>query len=363
VRISRLELTRLGLDVGRGPEHEEAVARYLVDHLWLEAGALLCTAHNLRPVTADEGWVAIRWDLACPPSGPRQIATDLLLAVAPSHLHFARLRQPDVGIRERVLSEALPRWAVDATGDSAAGSEAAPSSFSAYLALGVEHILTGWDHLAFVIALLLLAGSLREVAGLVTGFTIAHSVTLAVAVLGYARPEPAAVEAVIGFSVALVALENGWLLAGRPRSIPIATALALAIVAVGSLFGGASLSPLVILGLALFSLCHFGLIAHSNHASRIRAALAFAFGLVHGFGFAGILAELALPTARLVPALVGFNVGVELGQLGVVALVWPLLRIAMRGEGRAHRLAAELGTAAVCGVGIFWFVARTFGSG
>jgi hypothetical protein len=87
--------------------------------------------------------------------------------------------------------------------------------------------------------------------------------------------------------------------------------------------------------------------------------VAFAFGLVHGFGFAGVLAEMQLPTERLASALFGFNLGVELGQLGVVALVWPALRaLEAGGHGRLHRRVAELGSAAICGLGLYWFLTR-----
>ena len=90
--------------------------------------------------------------------------------------------------------------------------------------------------------------------------------------------------------------------------------------------------------------------------------LAFAFGLVHGFGFAGVLGEMELPTERLAPALFGFNVGVELGQLGVVVVAWGALRaLAQFAEGRWHRITVDLASATICGVGVFWFVTRTFG--
>jgi hypothetical protein len=96
--------------------------------------------------------------------------------------------------------------------------------------------------------------------------------------------------------------------------------------------------------------------------ARLRAAVAFAFGLVHGFGFAGVLAELELPRERLAAALFGFNVGVELGQLAVVVAVWPLLRLLARpADGRPLRALAEIASAAICGLGLFWFLTRTLG--
>ena len=99
----------------------------------------------------------------------------------------------------------------------------------------------------------------------------------------------------------------------------------------------------------------------AERAARLRVAIAFAFGLVHGFGFAGVLTEISLPTSRLAPALLGFNLGVEVGQLVLVAALWPVLRdLARLREGRPHRILAEVGSAALCGVGIFWFVTRAF---
>ena len=105
-----------------------------------------------------------------------------------------------------------------------------------------------------------------------------------------------------------------------------------------ALAGAGKLEATLWVGLALFSACHFGLLRRSPRPARLRALLAFAFGLVHGFGFAGVLAEMALPTHRLAPALIGFNLGVELGQLSAVALIWPLLVFLKRqGEGELHR--------------------------
>ena len=95
---------------------------------------------------------------------------------------------------------------------------------------------------------------------------------------------------------------------------------------------------------------------------QLRAAVAFAFGLIHGFGFAGVLSELFLPTDRLIPALLGFNIGVELGQLGLVALAWPLLRALGRvRNGRLAGIVTEVGSAVICGLGVFWFITRNFG--
>ena len=133
------------------------------------------------------------------------------------------------------------------------------------LKLGVEHILTGADHLVFLLGLILVGGSLRSLVGVVTAFTLAHSITLALAALSIFAPSPRLVEPAIALSIAYVGVENLFV----------------------------------------------------NDASK-RWRITFPFGLIHGFGFAGALREIALPRAQLPIALVSFNLGVELGQLGVL---------------------------------------------
>lgn len=362
-RFAEIDLSQLASVAGGQPSDVEA-ADYALARLRLESGGAPCPVEGEpRILPAREGWRVIEWRLSCPAGPGRTIASSLFREVAPSHLHFARVRGSEGRVQERVLAEARSAWPLDeGTADRDAALAAAGTTLPGYVALGVEHIVSGWDHLAFVAALLLLARTLREVATLVTAFTLAHSVTLALAVLGLVRPEAAAVEALIGFSIALVAVENAWLLAGRDRAVPASVGLVLLAMAALAAFGLGSLSPAALLGLAAFSLCHFALLDRSPHPARLRAALAFAFGLVHGFGFAGILAEMELPRDRLVPALIGFNLGVEIGQLAVVVALWPLLRlVARRGPSGAERAVAEVGSAAICGIGLFWFLTRALG--
>jgi hypothetical protein len=379
VRIPLLELSRLGipLPLPNQPQtaaHARRVGEYLAEHLELLTPAGNCTrvsAPVLRP--SKEGWVRFRWSLRCPPGADQTIRSRILLDQAPSHLHFARASledDPGTGpsrIVERVLTHAEPNWRVDRAQRPADGrsppAEPASASFGRYLRLGVEHILSGWDHLAFVLALILLAGSLGEVARLVTGFTVAHSLTLALAVLGWIRIESGPVEALIGFSVALIALENGWALGGRGRWIPRLAVGSLMVLAAASGMGFGALSVLTLLGLALFSASHFELLRRQPDANLHRVALAFAFGLIHGFGFAGVLAEMTLPTAALASALLGFNLGVEAGQLFVVALIWPIL-VGLRrvAGGRPHRVLAEIASAGICATGIYWFLVRSLPS-
>jgi hypothetical protein len=361
LRIPLLELTRLPIDPAQDVGSGGVVAAYLAERLSLARGGVRCAPDAPAAQAAPPGWAQFRWRVRCSAPGARVIESRILLEEAPSHLHFARVAAD--AVQERVLTEAEPSWALDAASASSSAASLEGTGLGGYVLLGVEHILSGWDHLAFVLALLLLASSLREVAWLVTAFTLAHSITLGLAVLGVVRPDGAAVEALIGYSIALVAAENGWLLSGRGAAVPALATAGLCVLAALAAAGIGAVPVAALLGLALFSLCHFGLLGRVDQPARLRAAVAFAFGLVHGFGFAGVLAEMQLPPQRVAHALFGFNAGVELGQLAVVAAVWPALRwLEARSPLRAYRLVAEVGSAAICGLGLYWFLERTLAS-
>jgi len=190
-----------------------------------------------------------------------------------------------------------------------------------YLRLGVEHILFGFDHLLFVLALVVLVREWRRVAVTVTAFTIAHSVTLAAATLGFVNVPGPPVEATIALSIMLVSAE---ILHAR-RGTPSLTA-------------------------------------------RLPWLVAFSFGLLHGFGFAGALAEVGLPRHAIPVALLFFNVGVEIGQLIFVAAVLSLTRLLLHAASQLlepaliQRTFDRLDVTVAYAIGIvaaYWLVERT----
>ena len=181
----------------------------------------------------------------------------------------------------------------------------------AYFVLGVEHILGGIDHLLFVLSLLLIVRGGRRIFITVTAFTLAHSITLVAATLGWVRVPGPPVEAMIALSIVFVAAEAAHGLQGKP-----------------------------------------GLTA------RAPWVVAFSFGLLHGFGFAGALAEVGLPQRAIPVALFTFNVGVEIGQLLFIAAIlaarWVLVRVPMRPPAWAHALPAYV----IGAIAMFWVLER-----
>ena len=193
---------------------------------------------------------------------------------------------------------------------------------AAYLGLGVEHILFGADHLIFVLALILLVQGWKRIFVTVTAFTVAHSITLGAATLGYINVPGPPVEAAIALSIVLVAVEIVNVSRGQ-----------------------------------------------ESLAARIPWLIAFAFGLLHGLGFAGALSEVGLPGHAVPVALLFFNLGVEIGQLLFIAVVMALfaiLRLLRSGIvstdiGWSRSLPTVVAAYSIGGVASFWLIERVYG--
>ena len=350
VRINQYDLTRLELHPDYTPDYDARIVELVRQNVTASAGNVPCKMQNPEFSVAADGWVEVHAGVDCADSNPVVVRSSLLLDAISAHMHFVAVKDAAGNVTEKVLTESDNQWQIGtidgeagATGDSGVGR---------YWLLGVEHILFGWDHLAFVLGLLLLANGLGQLAWLITGFTLAHSVTLALATLGHIQPVMSAVEAMIGLSIVLVAAEFAWEKQGKRGLIPLGLCIALLIV---TLFGPPGLPIMALLGMTLFVGCYFAILKATGRPQRWRLLIAFAFGLFHGFGFAGVLADMSLPDERMVSALFGFNLGVECGQLLFIAVLWPLLRLL------AKRFPIEqLSTAALAGLGTFWFVTRAF---
>jgi len=177
-----------------------------------------------------------------------------------------------------------------------------------FLPAGIHHILIGPDHLLFLVGLLLLGGTVRQLAVIVTAFTVAHSITLSLAALNVVSPPARIIEPAIALSIVYVGADNLLIRDGRD----------------------------------------------------VRAWIAFAFGFIHGFGFANVLREMDLPARALGWSLFAFNVGVEVGQLLVVAIVATALAALRSRNETAGRQLAFAGSVVVMAAGTFWFIQRVF---
>lgn len=358
--VQALEATRLGLVEGATLALDELLVNHLLPRIVVRAGGATCrTLTGPLARRAREGYLRVEWSFACPTTGPIEVTTEAFFDVAPSHVHYARVRIGEDPPVEYLFTNGERRRVISAAGSM--NRESQYASFSAYVLLGGEHILIGADHLAFLLALLLLCRRVREVIVMVTGFTLGHSITLSLAVLGIVEPNVPVIEALIGFTIALVAAENVGVTTGASTKIAVlagGTLTALALVKMCSQIG---LPVITLMGLALFTLCYLRLAKTRQRTVRLRPLLTVLFGLIHGFGFASVLLEMGLPTDRLAVALLGFNLGVELGQLGAVVALWGVGTLAVRRfPAIDYRLTSDAASVALCALGLFWFVSRAF---
>jgi hypothetical protein len=273
------------------------VVAYLAQHVSVDNAGFACAPHDngFELLDRADGFFAVahlRWSCKRTLSDGK-LRYDLFFDLDPRHQGLARVSGAQHVFRadNRELSLTHPVTLYDHVRD--------------YLVLGIEHIFTGYDHLAFLFGLLAVAGftrlrdGLRYLLGVVTAFTVAHSLTLISAGLGWLRLPSSYVEPAIALSIAYVAVEN--LLVAEPRH---------------------------------------------------RWRQTFAFGLVHGLGFASVLRDVGLPPRGLVLSLLSFNLGVEAGQLAVVSLVAPALYLFTHWNDPGSRTRSVAGVAALAAMAI-----------
>jgi hypothetical protein len=297
------------------PARAEALADATLRAARIEADGQPC-AWGRAQAALRERTLAIAVEASCPP------------AVGALRWRLAVLDDPRLPSTVQILTTATVAGAPAYTttlerGQATLVVQRAPDpsgvSFRAFVGSGVAHIgaapgewrdAQGWkladgiDHILFLIALLLAGGTALRLAGIVTGFTVGHSLTLALSALGVVRPPAGVIEPVIALSIAVAA--------------------ALALAGIGE---------------------------------RQRWQIALGFGLIHGFGFAGALHELALPPRDLLVALAGYNLGVELGQLAIVAALAPAMVFLQR-RPALHRAVTRVLAAGICAAGLAWLVER-----
>ena len=293
-------------DLNRARAGQERSRRRLLDligrHIHFDGGTMACEPGPgfLTGGAADVDRVTFVVDYACP-AHMRELTVrdDMFDVLGADHHTLARI---DAGGHTTQFAFAPESRQTRVT----LADTAATTGQASFVWLGIEHILTGWDHLLFLLGLLLCGGGWLGLTKIITAFTLAHSVTLALAVLDVVTLPDRLVEAVIALSIAFVAAEN--------------------------LFG----KPVI----------------------TRRWLVSFCFGLVHGFGFSSALRELGLPSSGLMLSLFGFNVGVELGQGVVVAVALPALFMLRR--TRWERRMVWSSSLAILLIGMVLFVERAF---
>ena len=291
------------LDPAIASQQSAAIAALFAGRLTIAAnGVTLTPRWSSAEVIADRQSLklAVRYALASK-AGTVTVTTSMF-PYDPQHQTFLNVYE-DSALTQAILDRG--RTGFEYFAGTRQGAFAVVQKF---LPSGIHHILIGPDHLLFLVGLLLLGGSVRQLAVIVTSFTVAHSITLSLAALNIVSPPARIIEPAIALSIVYVGADNLLIRDGRD----------------------------------------------------VRAWIAFAFGFIHGFGFANVLREMDLPARALGWSLFSFNVGVEIGQLLVVAVVATALAAVRSRNETAGRQVAFAGSIVVIAAGAFWFIQRVF---
>jgi hypothetical protein len=354
--VPMTESVRLAQPGEQQPPNER-VAAYITQHLSVNAGSKNCPM-NAQPkaLTATVQFRRFETSFRCPAATDIQLHDSAFFELVPSHVNLAQIETSDGRFVEQLFTK-------DSQTLSTSGKDEAmrDAGFLQYVQMGIMHIFTGVDHMSFLLGLVLISRRLRDLVFVVTGFTIGHSVTLALAVTGIIRPHAEYIDALVALTIAMIGAENIAVATHRPGAVAIGVGGVLLAMAMGSVAGFGGLPPLLLLGAGLFSSNYLMLSGHLRDAARLRLIVTLVFGLIHGFGFAADLLQLRLPAGKLVSILFGFNIGVEIGQLTLVfvllAAVWVLVRTRL---ALPRPIVVDTVAAGLVALGMYWFVSRSY---
>jgi hypothetical protein len=332
------------------------VLTYMQQHLSVSSGGGLCNATPGRALAATSQFRRFEMTFTCPSGADIKLHSSAFFELVPSHVTFAQIETGDGQFIEQLFTLDQQEVAV-----SSGGTQLRDAGFFEYVRLGIMHILSGPDHMSFLLGLVLISRRLRDLVFVVTGFTIGHSITLALAVTGILRPHAEYIDALVALTIAMIGAENIAVATHRPGTIAIGLGLPLFAMAAASFAGIGTLPPVLLFGAALFCANYLMLSGHMRDAGRLRLVVTLVFGLIHGFGFAATLLEMQLPAQKLAQILVGFNLGVEIGQLSLVLTLLGLVGLAVRAKLSLPRpIVVDTVAAGLVAVGTFWFVSRSY---
>ncbi len=355
--IPKIETQRLNPN---GPQIDDAaLEKYLADRVYPIAGDVRCPVEP--PIVALSSAPEFRrfdFTFKCPSDKNLQIRSSAFFDVVQSHTNFAQIQNVATGdfVEELITSE---HQKVRVTGGEESKLQSA--SILEFIRMGVMHIFTGVDHMSFLLGMVMISRRLKDLIFVVTGFTIGHSITLALAVTGVIRPHVDYIDALVALTICLIGAENLAVATNRPAVFALGLAAIIVAMALIKATGFGGLPVLLSAGAGLFTACYLMISGSLPDAGRLRMIITLVFGLIHGFGFAAGLLELQIPPGRLAEMLVGFNIGVEIGQLtlvlGVTLLVWGLTRIKWT-VPRPNFV--DFASAFLVAEGLFWYVSRSF---
>jgi hypothetical protein len=358
--VPDIEAKRLAGPDGAMPS-DARLGGYLASHVWtMNADKPCARIGAVQAEAAAPGFRRFEFSYRCPTAKDMKLHSDAFFDLVPSHVTFAQVVTANGDFVEQLITKDARTLDASASG----GGRLQNASFFDFVKMGMMHIFTGIDHMSFILGFIIIARRLRDLLFVVTGFTIGHSLTLALAVTGIIRPHPEYIDALIGLTIAVVGAENIAVASRRPAIVGLSIVGLVAVLAVLRLIGLGGLPVLLLVGAGMFASNYLMLSGHLKDAARIRLVVTLVFGLIHGFGFAANLLDERLPKGRLAELIFGFNIGVEIGQMAVVLVVVGTVALLARMRLALPRpLVIDVVSSGLVAFGLLLFVARSWGVG
>jgi hypothetical protein len=335
----------------------DRVEAYLADRLTVTAGGKACAlTAPAKPLTASVQFRRFELNFRCPSDKDIALHSAAFFDLVPSHVSLAQIQTSDGRLIQQLFTK--DEQTLKTSGKDENMRDA---GFLRYVQMGIMHIFTGVDHMSFLLGLVLISRRLRDLVFVVTGFTIGHSATLALAVTGIIRPHAEFIDALVALTIAMIGAENVAVATHRPGLVAGGVGGTLLLMAAASALGLGGLPSLLLLGAGLFAANYLVLSGHLRDAARLRIVVTVVFGLIHGFGFAADLLELRLPSGQLFSILLGFNLGVEVGQLTLVLVALGLVALLVKARLALPRpIVVDTLSAGLVGLGMYWFISRSY---
>ena len=299
---------------------------YLSQHLKVTSEGKNCSlVDEIKELNSQEGSLNLSLNFECPSNKEIKIINNALFNLVQSHIHIARIYIDNNLYTEKALF--FNDQSIDLNEEKENNSFS--NSFYKFFSLGLDHILSGYDHLLFILGLLLLVTNLKRLLLVITGFTIGHSLTLSLSVINIIQVKSSLVEALIGYTIMFVGLEYLYKENNDHRvSMIFITTLSLLLLIFGNLINP-NFPYFLIFGILLFSLGYFYLLKNLNSENNLLSIITIIFGLIHGFGFGGFLLGSKISSENIFSGLLGFNLGVEVGQIIFVLLILLIYKLLM----------------------------------
>ncbi len=329
---------------------------YLSQHLKVTSEGKSCSlVDEIKELNSQEGSLNLSLNFECPSNKEIKIINNALFNLVQSHIHIARIYIDNNLYTEKALF--FNDQSIDLNEEKENNSFS--NSFNKFFSLGIDHILSGYDHLLFILGLLLLVTNLKRLLLVITGFTIGHSLTLSLSVINIIQVKSSLVEALIGYTIMFVGLEYLYKENNDHRvSMIFITTLSLLLLIFGNLINP-NFPYFLILGILLFSLGYFYLLKNLNSENNLLSIITIIFGLIHGFGFGGFLLGSKISSENIFSGLLGFNLGVEVGQIIFVLLILLIYKLLMTLKiTKIIEVMKNLSFFAVVFFGFFFFIQR-----